>query len=563
MSRTEPFFPFFAALRAGLKGYSAKTLRSDFVAGLTVSLVALPLSMALAIAVGLPPQNGLYTAIVAGALAALLGGSMVQVTGPTAAFVVIVAPIVSQFGLHGLIWCELMAGILLLAMGLARLGSLIHFVPYPVTTGFTAGIAVTIATLALNDFLGLGIERLSGHYLEKAATIAQSLPGLQVPDLVVGMATLLTIFLFPRLTARIPAPVVGIALGTLLSWLFARSGMPVDTLNSRYSYLSPDGATHAGIPPYPPSFHMLGGEGLFKVPTLAEFHTLLLPAFVIAALGALETLLSATVADSMARTRHNPNAELAGLGVANVVSGLATGIPATGAIARTAANIHAGAKTPIASVVHALFILLYMVTLARYISYIPMAALAALLISVAWRMSHAAQFVRIVRFAPRSDVAVLLTCFALTVLIDMVAGVSVGMIMACLLFMARAADSTHMHISTAEKPDVAHGSLPRDVMVYRVEGPLFFGSVDKVLGGGDFIGAEVRKLVVDLTHVPMIDMSGMVGMKTFLQAAARGGRDILVCGPQAVTGRILRKIAGDPVSAQVRVTATLREALEG
>jgi SulP family sulfate permease len=554
-------FPIATALRAGLKHYSRATLRADLTAGLVVSLVALPLSMALSIAVGLPPQNGLYTAIVAGTAAALLGGSPVQVSGPTAAFVVIVAPIVAQYGLHGIIWCQLLAGLLLAAMGGARLGKLIHFVPYPVTMGFTAGIAVTIATLALNDLLGLDIVHLTGHFLDKAAVIAGRLPAAKPADATVGLVTLLAIFLFPRVTAKIPSPVVGIALGTGLSQLFLAHGIAVDTLATRFSYLSPDGATHPGIPPYAPALHLPGGDGLFAWPALAEFRALLMPAVFIAALGALESLLSATVADGMARTRHDPNAELVGIGIANIFSGMAAGVPATGAIARTSANIHAGAKTPFASAFHALLLLVYMVTLAPWISCMPMSALAALLISVAWRMSHTPQFLRILRLAPLSDVIVLLTCFSLTILVDMVAGVSVGMVMASLLFMARVADTTHLHVSTHDKPDLAHGKLPKGVMIYRVEGPLFFGSIDKMLDGADFIEEDIDKLIIDLTHVPMIDMTGMIGMKTFLMAATQGGREVIICGQRAVTQRIRRKIVGHPIARHVRTLATVREAL--
>lgn len=556
-------FHLATALRAGMKGYSLKTLRSDAVAGLVVSLVALPLSMALAIAVGLPPQHGLYTAIVAGVVAALLGGSPTQVSGPTAAFVVIVAPIVTQYGLHGIIWCQIIAGIALIAMGVTRMGRLIHFVPYPVTTGFTAGIAVTIAALALNDFFGLGLKDLSGHFIHKAITIFESLPLLKGAETAIGVSVLVAIFAVPRFFPRVPGAVAGITLGLVMAWLFKQNGIAVDTLFTRFSYLAPDGATMQGIPPYPPALHLPGGgDALFALPDMIEFRKLLMPSLVVAALGALESLLSATVADSLARTRHDPDAELSGIGIANIFSGLAAGIPATGAIARTAANIQAGARTPVASIIHALLILVYMMTLAPYISHIPMAALAALLLSVAWRMSHLHQFVRIVRLAPRSDIVVLVTCFLLTVFVDMVAGVSVGMVMASLLFMARVADTTHLHVGTHHAPDIAHGTLPEGVMVYRIEGPLFFGSIDKMIAGADAIGSDIRRLVIDLMHVPMIDMTGMMGMKTFLMAVAQPGRDITICGHDDVTSRIRRKITDLPIAKHVHMTDSVRDALK-
>ena len=280
------------------------------------------------------------------------------------------------------------------------------------------------------------------------------------------------------------------------------------------------------------------------------------------ALNEIGALLSATVADSLTRTRHDPNAELCGIGIANVFSGLVAGIPATGALARTAANIHAGGRTPVAAIIHALLILVYMVTLANYISHIPMAALAALLIYVAWRMAHWSQFIRIVQLAPRSDIFVLLTCFALTVCIDMVAGVGVGMVMASLLFMARVADTTHLHISHPGKPDIAHGKLPKGVMIYRVEGPLFFGSIDKMLEGADAIESDIQKLIIDLMHVPMIDMTGMIGMKTFLSSVAEAGREVTICGHKDVTSRIRRKIAGMPFARHVHMMNSVEAALK-
>lgn len=556
-------FPIALALRAGLKHYNARTLRDDLIAGLVVSLVALPLSMALSIAVGLPPRHGLHTAIVAGFIAALLGGSTSQVSGPTAAFVVIVAPIVKTYGLHGIIWCEIMAGAMLMLLGTLRLGKLIHYVPYPVVTGFTAGIAITIGTLALNDFLGLGIEHLSGHFIDKAYTIFVNLPHMRVPDFAVGFVTLATIFLLPRLTTKIPSPPVGIAIGTLLAYIMSRYGLHLDTLNTRFNYTDIAGVVHPGIQPYPPVFHLPGsGDPLFAIPNYDEFQALFRSAMVVAALGALESLLSATVADSIARTHHDPNAELNGIGFANIITGLAAGIPATGAIARTSANIHAGAKTPIASATHALFILLYVVTLAPYISYIPMAALAALLISVAWRMSHAKQFWRIVRIAPKSDTIVLLSCFFLTVFLDMVAGVSVGMVMATLLFMKRISDLSRLHVSTSDKPDVTHGKLPKGTMVYRFEGPLFFGSINKTLEGAEFVEPDIAKLIIDLTHVPMIDVTGMLGMKTFLMTVANRHREVYLCGERDVTDKIRRKIAGESFARHVHVAHTVSEAIK-
>lgn len=562
MSQKKISFPIATALRHSLKNYSLTTLRHDVVAGLVVALVALPLAMALSIAVGLPPRHGLHTAIVAGIVAALLGGSAVQVSGPTAAFVVVVAPIVAKYGIHGLIWCQIMAGFVLVVMGMARIGKIIRFVPHPVVTGFTAGIAVTIGTLALGDFLGLGAMPFAQHYIGKVSFILSHLPELKPTDIAVGVVTLLTILGLPKITKVVPAPAVGIALGTLLAVLFAKSGMPVDTLNTRFSYFSPDGVLHSGVQPYPPSFHLPGGaDSLFQIPSYAEFKTLVMPAMIIAALAALESLLSATVADSMTHGRHDPDAELNGIGIANIATGFVAGIPATGAIARTASNIQSGAKTPLAAVFHALFILLFIMAAAPWISQIPMAALAALLLSVAFRMSHAAEFANIIRQAPRSDTVVLLVCFLLTVFIDMVAGVTVGLIIAALLFMKRISDNTYVGTSSTET-DSVRPKLPKGAMIYHIEGPLFFGTTDKMQESAAEIPSDVKKLVINMVHVPIIDMTGMIGIKNFLEDVDREGREIIVCGKKHVVSRIREKISGIKTLRHVRFCGSCAEALK-
>lgn len=559
------FFPFATALRESLRGYNLKRFKQDAVAGLVVSLLALPLAMALSIAVGLPPQHGLYTAIVAGTVAALCGGSVTQVSGPTAAFVVIVAPIVGEFGLHGIIWCSMIAGLLLIIMGSAGLGRYINFVPYPVTTGFTAGIAVVIATLSLNDFLGLNLPPLKGAYIDKAELLLSHVPDANLYELLVGMVSLLLILFFGRLTRAIPTTVAGMVVGTLLALWLEQHGIAIATIGSRFSYTDAAGVLQHGIPPYPPQFHLPGmsADPLFAIPSSAELKTLLTPAMVIAALAALESLLSATVADSMAGTRHNPNAELNGIGLANIISALVAGIPATGAIARTAANVHAGASSPVASVVHALLILVYVLLLAPWISYIPMSSLAALLLVTAYRMSHVKQFMRTIKIAPASDTLVLLTCFGLTVFVDMVAGVSVGIVLASLLFMKRISELTEFNLSPlaedfADRSDIA---VPEHVMIYRIDGPLFFGTVEKTFDRYRFVHDHIDTLLIDMEHVPLIDMTGLVAMKTMLTGIAREGRRIILCGKRDITDRILHKISESAVRHQVEVVPTLAEAV--
>ena len=454
-----------------------------------------------------------------------------------------------------------MAGVMLVCMGVTRLGKLIHFVPYPVTTGFTAGIAVTIATIALNDFFGLGIENLTGHFPEKAAAIIGRLSSMKTHETLVGVATLVTIFALPKIAPKIPGPVAGIAVGTLLSWLFAKNGTPVETLFSRFSYATPAGEVLRGIPPYPPVLHLPGGDdSLFRIPDYQEFMTLLLPAFVIASLAALESLLSATVADSIARTKHDPDAELSGIGIANIFfrpCGRRSRDGRVGAHRRehprrreNAGGRHYPCRAAAVLYGHAVGL------------YQPYTDGGIGGVADICRMAHWPQFIRIVHLAPRSDIFVLVTCFLLTVLIDMVAGVTIGMVMASLLFMARVADTTHLHISHPGKPDIAHGKLPKGVMIYRVEGPLFFGSIDKMLEGADAIEDDIKKLVIDLMHVPMIDMTGMMGMKTFLLTVAQADREVTICGHKDVTSRIRRKIADMPFARHVHMMNSVEAALK-
>ena len=406
------FFPVATALKESFReGYTKKIFQADLGAAIVVSLVALPLSMALGIAVGLPPQHGLYTAIVAGVVTALLGGSRVQVSGPTAAFVAILAPIVAQYGLSGLIWCQLMAGVILVAMGVLKLGKYIEHVPYAVTTGFTAGIAVVIATLALNDFLGLGLKDLGPHYLDKVGTIAGNIGNTAPREALIGVVTLCIIIGFKRITPLIPAPVAGITVATLLALWSAQGGVPVRTIESVFE---------GGLPSRAPEFHL---------PEMMDIWPLIWPALTVALLAALESLLSATVADNITEQKHNPNAELVGVGFGNLFSGFAAGIPATGALARTAANIQAGAKTPLASVMHAVLLLIYMLLFAPWISKIPMSALSALLLVTAWRMAHLHLLVGIVRAGNWKDTTVMAVSFVLTIFVDMVVGVGAGLIL--------------------------------------------------------------------------------------------------------------------------------------
>jgi SulP family sulfate permease len=495
--------------------------RANVLAGLTVGVIALPLSMALAIASGVAPQHGLYTAMIAGVFIAVFGGSKVNISGPTAAFVVVLLPIVQQYGLSGLLVSGMMAGILLIIMGLAKFGRLIEVVPYPVTVGFTSGIAVVIGTLQIKDFLGLPIESLDGHYLDKLLLIIQSLPEVNWQELLIGALTLTVLIVWAKLKSRIPGHLVALLVGTLttvlLNWL--NSDFTVATIGSRFHYAVGD-IIGSGIPPFLPEFvfpwNQAGPDGKPLELSFALIHSLIGPAITIAMLGAIESLLCAVVADGMSGTKHRPNKELIGQGIGNIIVPFFGGIPATAAIARTAASIRAGASSPLASIVHGLFIVAAIVLLAPALSYIPMAALAALLIMVAWNMSEIKSFIRIIAIAPRQDVITLLTCFTLTVVFDMVIAVGVGMGLAAILFISRSIQLTEIiqHQDKAIHPHLEN--LPKEIIIYDINGPLFFGSAQKALHSISTVNPDVKVLILDMSDVPMLDMSAIIVMESLV-----------------------------------------------
>jgi sulfate permease, SulP family len=564
-SATSPLRPA-AALRDVLaEGYGRKDLRADVLAGIVVGIVALPLSMALAVASGVAPQHGLYTAIVAGCAVALLGGSRVQVSGPTAAFVVILAPISARFGLGGLALATLMAGLLLVLMGVARLGRLIQFVPYPVTTGFTTGIAVVIATLQLKDFLGLQAGELPETFAGKVAALARALPTVRWPDLAVGALTLGLLLLWPRLTRKVPSPLVALAAAAVAAAVATRwlPGFEVATINSRFQSVI-DGVVRAGIPQLPPlpglPWRLPGPDGQPLALSFGLLRELTPPAFAIAMLGAIESLLSAVVADGLTSGSHDPDSELLAQGIGNVVAPFFGGISATGAIARTATNIRAGARSPLAAVFHALFVLLAVLALAPLLGYLPMAALAALLLLVAWNMSEVRHFAHTVRVAPRSDVLVLLTCFGLTVLFDMVVAVSVGVVLAALLFMRRMAEVSGVRLIGETHPIASEG-LPRDVLVYEVAGPLFFGAAQKAMGALHRSASGVKVVILDLSAVPAIDATGLVNLESAIDRLHAGGAFTVIAGVQPQPARALARSGLRERRDRVSICRTLETAV--
>lgn len=513
------FPPLFAAWRQSLRlGYNGQALRGDINAGLTVGIIAIPLAMALAIAVGVPPQHGLYTVLLAAPLIALTGGSRFNVSGPTAAFVVILLPITQQFGIGGLLLCTMLAGLILIVLGLLRAGRLIAFVPYPVTLGFTAGIGIVIATLQLKDVFGLTLTEQPNHYVEQLAVLARAMPGAHLGDALIAALCLAVLIIWPRWVPKIPAHLVALTIGALAGLGLEASGMQIATLGERFSY-ELNGEMLPGIPPFLPDFawpwQLPGPDGQPLQLSYELFHQLLGPAFAIAMLGAIESLLCAVIADGMTGSNHDPNAELIGQGLGNLVAPMFGGITATAAIARSAANIRAGAFSPLAAIIHAGVVLVAILWLAPLFSYLPMAALAALLLMVAWNMSEAPHVVKTLRIAPRSDVLVLLTCLILTVLFDMVLAVGVGLLLAAGLFIKRMSELTDTTTLSRSQHQVLR-DLPEHVAAYAIRGPLFFGAAEKALSALRRFNPDVKVMIVDISGVPMLDMTALAALENVL-----------------------------------------------
>jgi SulP family sulfate permease len=478
------------------EGYTFKQFQGDLMGGLTVGVVALPLAIALAIASGVKPEQGLYTAIVAGFVIAILGGSRTQISGPTGAFVVIVYGIVQKYGYDGLVVATLIAGVLLVIMGLARMGALLKFVPYPVIVGFTSGIALIIFSSQVNDFLGLKIEKVPADFVEKWIEYAKHLANVDPSTLGVGLASLLIIVLWPRVTHRVPGQLIAILAATVAVQYFQ---IPVDTIESRF------GGMPTGLPsPQLPTV------------TWAMFQELFSPAITIAILAALESLLSSVVADGMTGTRHRSNMELIGQGAGNVASAIFGGIPATGAIARTATNIKSGGKTPFAAIIHAAFLLIVLLFIGKWAAMIPMATLAAVLIVVAYNMSEWREFQHLLK-SPRGDVAVLLATFLLTVFIELTVAIQVGILLAAFLFLQKMSKESHVEVITDtlqedeefKGRDMSQIQIPERVEVFEVYGSLFFGAVSQFKESIRVVTNRPKVIILRMRQVPTIDASGI------------------------------------------------------
>jgi SulP family sulfate permease len=523
------------AHRAGL--FARRHWLPNLVSGLIVGIVALPLGMAFAIASGAKPEQGLYTAIIAGFLVSALGGSRLQIAGPTGAFIVILAGINAQYGMAGLQAATLMAGVILLLLGLARMGTIIRFIPAPVIVGFTAGIGVIIFVGQWRDFFGL--PAVAGeHFHEKLWLLLQALPHLHPATTALALLSLALVVMTPRLPGlkRVPGPLVALLVATVVQAAIHFDG--VRTIGSAFG----------GIPQGLPSL---------QLPQLAvsDLLTLIGPAFTIAMLGAIESLLSAVVADGMAGTRHDSNQELVGQGIANIVAPLFGGIAATGAIARTATNIRNGGTSPLAGMVHAATLVLIVLFLAPLAVHVPLAALAAILFVVAWNMSEAKHFVRMARRAPRADVAILLVTFALTVFADLVVAVNIGVILATLQFLRRMATSVEVRQATEQelRQEFAHLGLirlPPGVLVYTVEGPFFFGAVENFERALAGTHTDPRVLIIRLRWVPFIDITGLQTLDEVIRDLhTRGVRVMLVGANARVQGKLQRAGIVDLIGA--------------
>ena len=502
------------------EGYTRDAVLRDVVAGVVVAVVALPLALAFAIASGVPPERGLYTAIVAGFLISALGGSRVQIGGPTGAFVVIVYGIVSKHGYDGLVVCTLLAGIILIILGLTRMGALIKFIPYPVVTGFTAGIAVIIFSSQVKDFLGLRMGAVPPDFVEKWNAYSQAFGTLQWPTVAIAAGSLAVLMLWPRAWRLVPAPFVAMVLATAAVQIL---DLPVETIGSRFG----------GIPSALPRPH-------WPAIPWAEMRELISPSLTIALLAAIESLLSAVVADGMIGTRHKANMELVAQGVANLASPIFGGIPATGAIARTATNIRTGGRTPLAGMTHALTLLAVLVFAGKWASQVPLAALAAILVMVAFHMSEWRSFAGLLR-APRSDVAVLLITFVLTVFVDLTVAVQVGVVVASLLFIRRMSEVTNIEAMTDLEEDpneitqvrkkrrmLGSREIPAGVEIYEVNGPFFFGAADKLKDVMLEIAKPPKVLILRMRNVPAIDATGIHALEQMAKKChAQGTRMIL------------------------------------
>ncbi len=508
-------------LFSSLKEYNRKLFFSDLTSGLIVGIVALPLAIAFAIASGVTPEKGLITAIIAGFIISALGGSKVQIGGPTGAFVVIVYSIIENYGLNGLFISTIMAGVILIIMGLARFGSIIKFIPHPVIVGFTSGIALIIFTSQIKDFLGFNIENLPADFIEKIKVYSEYIYTINPYSILIAGGSLIIMILWPRFSHKIPGSLIALLLSTIVVAVF---NIPVETIGSRFGEIS------SNISP-----------GRFEI-NLPIIRNLIQPATTIAILAAIESLLSAVVADGMIGGKHRSNMELIAQGAANIITPFFGGIPATGAIARTATNIKNGGKTPVAGIVHAVVLLFIMLFFGQWARLIPMPVLAAILVIVAYNMSEWRTFRSLLK-SPKSDVAVLLTTFGLTVIIDLTVAIEIGMVLAVFLFMRRMAMVTNVGVVTRELSDeeetvidpmaIDKKDVPAGVEVFEINGPFFFGAVEKFKEAAEIIENPPRVRIIRMRNVPAIDSTGLHVLEEVLRDSRKEGTEVIFSGVHA------------------------------
>jgi SulP family sulfate permease len=510
------------------EGYTRKQFQGDLAGGLTVGIVALPLAIALAIASGVKPEQGLYTAIFAGFVIAVLGGTRTQISGPTGAFIVIVYGIVQKYGYDGLVVATVIAGVMLILMGLARMGALLKFIPYPVTVGFTSGIALIIFSSQVSDFLGLKIERVPADFVEKWIEYARHFATPNYYTIGVGVASLLIIIFWNKITHKVPGQLIAILAVTAVVQIFQ---LPVDTIESRFG----------GVPNTLPTPHI-------PAITWSMVQEMFSPALTIALLAGLESLLSAVVADGMMGTRHRSNMELIAQGTGNIVSVIFGGVPATGAIARTATNIKSGGKTPVAAIIHCAFLLIVLLFIGKWAALIPMATLAAILVVVAYNMSEWREFVHLLK-SPRGDVAVLLATFFLTVFIELTVAIQVGVLLAAFLFLQRMSTETQVSVITGNLEDddevrardMSQITIPEGVEVFEIYGSLFFGAVSQFKESIRFVAKKPKVLILRMRNVPTIDASAIHIFEELAEEARERGYAIVFSAVSRKVYRVMRK----------------------
>lgn len=551
------------------EGYGKKDFKSDLVAGLIVGVIALPLAIAFAVASGVEPEKGLYTAIVAGFAIAVFGGSRTQVCGPTGAFIPIIYAIVAQYGLSGLAFATVMAGFILVAMGLSKMGALLKFISYPVIVGFTAGIAVTIFSTQIPDLFGLTIpEKIPGDFIGKWSLYLRYFGTAEWRTCLVSVVAGIAVFTWPRLTSKIPGALFVLIAATLavrlLGWGAGTDGAAggVVTIGSKFFADKP---FPSGIPT--PDFSIFSGL------TFEKMRELIAPAFLIALLGSIESLLSAVVADGMTGRRHRPNAELVAQGIGNILSPIFGGIPATGAIARTAANVKNGGRTPISALIHALVLLAILLCLGRFIVYVPMCALGAVLVLVAYTMSGWRTFYGLLRTSPKSDIIVLLLTFLLTVFVDLSVAIEVGVVLSAFLFLKRESETAEFHVFSrkqlGENEFDPHGALaalrkklPDDVEVFEVFGSLFFGAVDQFRENFKRVGRKPKVFILDLSNLISIDATGIHAISETHSDMRADGTRLIIAGLHPQPKKAIEHSGLDEIIGAENICGDMRTAID-